>query len=480
MTQRGRGTRLLTASGAAIQGLEPGPALADLARENLAGSPNVRIVMTTFEAADEEPGAYDLIVSATACHWTDPEVSFAKAARLPRPGGSLVLVTNAHGSTGTHTDERVGKPIRDLHRRFALEVGLWSVPTYEGCPRPRGGWGRHRTLSRRLWTQIAHEGRNPGHGEPRVSESRYYRMSRERSGPSRRAVLVAAAVLPLAGCDADDRSASGSSPTPGRRSTSSLDSSHFAALERKHGARLGVYALATGTGAMVAYRADERFAFCSTFKTLAAAAVLHRNPLSHLEERVTYTQADVNSISPITKDHIATGMTIRQLCDAAIRYSDGTAGNLLMRDIGGPARLTAYLRGLQDTISRMDNYEPELNRDPPQDPRDTTTPRAIAAAYHKLVLGEVLTADKRALLTDWLHRNTTGTQRIQAGLPQGWTVADKTGTGDYGRANDIAIVWPPTGAPLVVAIMSDRSGYDTPPEDSLIAETTTRIVSDLT
>jgi beta-lactamase class A len=198
-----------------------------------------------------------------------------------------------------------------------------------------------------------------------------------------------------------------------------------------------VYALATGTGATVAYRADERFAFCSTFKTLATAAVLHRNP--------------------ITKDHIATGMTIRQLCDAAIRYSDGTAGNLLMRDIGGPAQLTAYLRGLGDSISRMDNYEPELNRDRPQDPRDTTTPRAIAADHHKLVLGEALTADKR----------------IRAGLPKGWTVADKTGTGDYGRANDIAIVWPSHTAPLVVAIMSDRPGYNTPPKDSLIAEATT-------
>jgi SAM-dependent methyltransferase len=127
----GQATRLLTASGAAIQGLEPGPALADLARKNLAGSPNVRIVTTTFEAADEKPGAYDLIVSATAFHWTDPDVSFAKAATLLRPGGSLALLTNAHGSTGTHTDERVAQPIRDLHRRFAPEVGSWTFPTHE-------------------------------------------------------------------------------------------------------------------------------------------------------------------------------------------------------------------------------------------------------------------------------------------------------------------------------------------------------------
>ncbi|HZE30045.1 MAG TPA: class A beta-lactamase [Actinoallomurus sp.] len=256
--------------------------------------------------------------------------------------------------------------------------------------------------------------------------------------------------------------------------------SRIAALERKHRSRLGVYALATGTGATVAYRADKRFAFCSTFKTLAAAAVLHRNPLSHLDEHVTYTAADVDSISPITEHHIATGMTIRQLCDAAIRYSDGTAGNLLMRDIGGPAQLTAYLRGLGDTVSRMDDYEPKLNRMSPQSPRDTTTPRVIAADYQKLVLGDALTADKRALLKDWLERNLTGAERIRAGLPKGWTVADKTGTGDYGRTNDIAIVWPPHTAPLVVAIMSDRSGYSTPPKDVLIAETTRQIVSDLT
>ncbi|MGI5233535.1 class A beta-lactamase [Actinoallomurus sp. CA-142502] len=294
---------------------------------------------------------------------------------------------------------------------------------------------------------------------------------------NRRALLVSAALLPLAGCGADRRStARPSSPSPGRGAP---DLSRFAALERRHDARLGVYALATGTGAVVAYRADERFAFCSTFKTLAAAAVLHRNPLSHLDERVTYTRADVDSISPITQHHVATGMTIRQLCDAAIRHSDGTAGNLLVRDLGGPARLTAYLRELGDTVSRMDDYEPKLNRIPPHDPRDTTTPRAIAADYRALVLGDALTADRCTLIGDWLERNTTGATRIRAGLPKGWKVADKTGTGDYGRANDVAIVWPPHTAPLVLAVMSDRSGYGTPPKEPLIAEATRQVVAAL-
>jgi beta-lactamase class A len=285
---------------------------------------------------------------------------------------------------------------------------------------------------------------------------------------------MAAALLPLAGCDEKKSSAPTSTPAARR----SANAPSFTDLERKYGARLGVHAVATGTGATVAYRADERFAFCSTFKTLAAAAVLQRNPLSHLDKRVAYRKSDVNSISPITRNH--TEMTIRELCDAAIRYSDGTAGNLLMRDIGGPRQLTAFLRGLGDPASRMDDYEPYLNRIPPKDPRDTTTPKAIAGDYQKLVLGDALPADKRALVSGWLERNLTGAKRIRAGLPKGWKVADKTGTGDYGRANDVAIVWPPGGAPLVIAIMSDRSGYGSSPQDALIAEAAKRIAAALT
>ncbi|MFI9595966.1 class A beta-lactamase [Nonomuraea sp. NPDC052265] len=313
---------------------------------------------------------------------------------------------------------------------------------------------------------------------------------------SRRALLRVTALLPLAACGtgvrraaeppaspsaasppASSAAASPAAVTPSARPTADV---RLAALERRHGARLGVYALDTGTGTTLAHRADERFAFCSTFKALAAAAVLHRKPLSHLDDRVTFTGADVNSFSPITQHHVADGMTVRQLCDAAIRYSDGTAGNLLMRDIGGPARLTAFLRGLGDTVSRVDHYEPELNRMGPKNPRDTTTPRAIAADYREILLGDVLPPAKRALLEEWLRGTTTGTARIRAGLPKGWKLAHKTGTGDYGRANDIAVVWPPGGAPLVVAVMSDRPGYGTPPEEALIAEATRVIVHSLT
>lgn len=322
-----------------------------------------------------------------------------------------------------------------------------------------------------------------------ASGEQVHRMTFEKVRPSRRALLTAVALAPLAGCATDGGANTPASAGPGHPHSANSavpsrpavpDLSRFVALEREHRARLGVYALATGTGATVTYRADERFALCSTFKTLAAAAVLDRYPLSHLDKRVTYTSADVDSISPITKNHIATGMTIRQLCDAAIRHSDGTAGNLLVRDIGGPAQLTAYLRGLGDGTSRMDHYEPELNRGRPNDPADTTTPRAVATDYRALVLGDALPAAKRTLLSGWLTNNTANPARIRAALPKGWKAADKTGTGDYGRGADIAIVWPPHTPPLVLAVMSDRAGYTTPADDSLIVEATRQILPILT
>lgn len=309
-------------------------------------------------------------------------------------------------------------------------------------------------------------------------------MDSPHTARGRRTLLIGALTLPLAACASSHvppATTSGRSESASGVPGAQADAAHtrFSLLEQKYNARLGVYALATGSGASLAYRPDERFAFCSTFKTLAAAAVLQRHPLSYLNTVVTYTKSDVNSISPITERHIGSGMTIGQLCDAAIRYSDGTAGNLLMRNIGGPGQLTAYLRGLGDATSRMDQYEPELNRDPPDDPRDTTTPRAIAGDYRQIVLGNALTPDKQSLVTDWLKRSATGAHAIRAGVPNGWVVADKTGHGDYGRSHDVAIVWPPGGKPLVIAIMSDRVGYDSKPLYSIISDTASYLTSAL-
>ncbi len=306
-------------------------------------------------------------------------------------------------------------------------------------------------------------------------------MALRHGAVSRRGLLTGALVLPLAACakpEVRTTVAANAAPSPSP-SVDAAERSHFAALERKYDARLGVYAMALGSGLSVAYRPDERFAFCSTFKGLAAAAVLHQHPLSHLDKIVRYAAADINSFSPVTERHIGTGMTIRQLCDAAIRYSDGTAANLLVRDIGGPEKLTAYFRGLGDTVSRMDQYEPQLNRNTHADPRDATTPRALADDYRKVALGTALPGNKRSLLKNWLRHNTTGAKSIRAGIPHGWTVADKTGNGDYGRINDVAIVWPPHTKPLVIAVMSDRKGYDTPPRQPILAAATSYVLTAL-
>ena len=250
-------------------------------------------------------------------------------------------------------------------------------------------------------------------------------------------------------------------------------------LEKKFDARLGVYAM-SDNGSTIEHRADERFAFCSTFKGLATAAILHRNPMSHLDTVVTYTDADLMKSSTITRQHVHTGMKLRDLCDAAVRHSDGTAGNLLLRDVGGPAELTKYLRELGDTETRMDRIEPDLTSATPGDPRDTATPRSLGTDYQRLVLGDALEPEKRAFLKDLLERSTTGAKRIRAGVPQGSRVANKTGTGEHGTVNDIAVVWPPNREPILIAVMSSKAAADAEYDEALVAEAAAYVVKTLT
>lgn len=294
---------------------------------------------------------------------------------------------------------------------------------------------------------------------------------------SRRAFL--GGLLLLAGCAPTTRPSPAPPTGTPQTTTTPPDTGPLRALERRYDARLGVYALATGSGVELAHRADERFAFCSTFKGLAAAAVLDRHPMAHLSTVVRYTRADLMASSFITKDHVDGGMTLRALCDAAVRHSDGTAGNLLLREIGGPAGLTAFARGLGDEVTRMDRVEPHLTSATPGDPRDTSSPRALGTAYRRVLLGDALPADGRAFLRDLMERNTTGNARIRAGVPAGWTVADKTGTGGYATANDIGVVWPPGSEPVVIAIMSSKASRRAERDDTLIAEAAAHVITSL-
>src|SRR5215210_841574 len=227
----------------------------------------------------------------------------------------------------------------------------------------------------------------------------------------------------------------------------------LADLERRHGGRLGVAVLDTATMNGVAHRGDERFPMCSTFKFLAAAYVLARvdRGQESLTRRVVYTQDDLVTYSPVTERHVSAGMTVGELCDAAVTLSDNTAGNLLLDSFGGPAGLTAYMRSLDDGVSRLDRWETELNEAAPGDPRDTTTPLAMVDLLRQTVLGDALSAPSCAQLTAWLVANRTGDMRLRAGVPNGWRVGDKTGTGGHNATNDVAVLWPPGRAPIVVA-----------------------------
>ncbi|WP_405550884.1 class A beta-lactamase [Streptomyces sp. NBC_01171] len=246
----------------------------------------------------------------------------------------------------------------------------------------------------------------------------------------------------------------------------------LAALEKRYGARLGVYAHNPRTGATVAYRADEPFAMCSTFKAIAAAAVLRdHGGRAALGEVIHYPPADILANSEQTKAHQETGMALGDVCAAAIQYSDNTAGNLMLRRIGGPAGLTRFFRSLGDRVSRLDRWETDLNTAVPGDPRDTTTPRALGRTFELLTLGRALSDGDREQLVGWLRGNTTSGKRFGAGLPSNWVLADKTGTGSYATANDLGVAWTGKGTPLLLSVLSTKPAPDAVVDDALIEET---------
>lgn len=226
------------------------------------------------------------------------------------------------------------------------------------------------------------------------------------------------------------------------------------ALERSSGGRLGVAALDLQTGARLAWRADERFPMCSTFKLPLAAFVLQRVDQGHerLDRLLRIDAGALVAHSPVTERHTGeAGITVAELARAAVTLSDNTAANVLLRELGGPAAFTAFERSLGDATSRLDRYEPELNdTTPPADERDTTTPAGMLAGLQQAVLGEALSPASRDLLVRWMRETTTGERRLREPVPPDWRPGDKTGTGAPGTANDVAVFWPPGRQPVLV------------------------------
>ncbi|WP_017797979.1 class A beta-lactamase [Oceanobacillus kimchii] len=254
----------------------------------------------------------------------------------------------------------------------------------------------------------------------------------------------------------------------------------FKKLEDEFDVKLGVYAIDTGSNKEINYQENDRFAYASTFKPLAVGAILQTKSDPELQEVIRYTEEDLVTYSPITEKHVDEGMTLLEISDAAIRYSDNTAANLLLEAIGGPDELETKLRDIGDEIIEVDRYETELNEATPGDIRDTSTPKAMANSLQQYVLEDVLDADRREILTNMLINNTTGDALIRAGVPEGWTVGDKTGAGGYGTRNDIGIIWPEDNEePIVIAIMSSRDVEDADYDDKLIEKATKVVVKEL-
>jgi len=256
----------------------------------------------------------------------------------------------------------------------------------------------------------------------------------------------------------------------------------LAALEQQAGGRLGVSAWRTDDGARIAHRADERFPMCSTFKAMLAAAVLARSVSEQglLQKTIRYTAKELVTYSPLTEEHLADGMTVAELCAATLQHSDNSAANFLMKLLGGPRAVTAFARSIGNQVFQLERWETKLNSAIPGETRDTASPASMAHSLQQLLLGSSLPAPQRQQLETWMRGNLTGDQRIRAGVPAGWSVADKTGSGAYGTVNDIGVAWPASGAPLVIAVYYTREQKDAPTNQDIITAATRIVVSALT
>src|SRR5579859_2420530 len=234
--------------------------------------------------------------------------------------------------------------------------------------------------------------------------------------------------------------------------------------ERASGGHIGVHAENLRTSAKIAWRAHERFVTCSTFKASLAACVLGRvdRGETRLDELIAYGPEDLMEYAPVARQNLEKGaMSVGEMCEAAVELSDNTCANALLARVGGPSALTAFWRSIGDAVSRLDHNEPELNRSPPGDPHDTTTPAAMAGNLRSLILGKALSPDSRERLTGWMLGCKTGDNRLRAGLPKGWRVGDKTGNNGKDAAGDIAVAWSTRGEPVLICAYT-QGGSPTP------------------
>lgn len=306
-----------------------------------------------------------------------------------------------------------------------------------------------------------------------MTSPRHHQHLSGRSASRRTLLAGATALIPLA--YAGGTAASAYSP---EENTSRLDAAQrLRELESRLEGRIGVHAFNSQTQVRFGYRSTERFLFCSVGKVLVVSTILDRaaSDPSLLSRNIDITEEDILPYAPATGQHIGESMSVESLCEAAITLSDNTAANLLVETVGGPNAVTDFVRRTGDVLTRMDRTEPELNDAAGE--LDTTTPAAFCSTLENLALGAALTPEHRLRLTTWLKANTTGADQIRAGVPAGTTVGDKTGAGTHGESNDVAVIWPKNGSPVVLSIFTTSSIADNQAaQKSAIAEAT-RIVT---
>lgn len=251
-------------------------------------------------------------------------------------------------------------------------------------------------------------------------------------------------------------------------------------LEREYEASIGVVALDTATGESVSYGGDRRFGFTSTIKVFAAAEFLRSVHGPDRDELVRWTADEAASAghAPVTSQHVEGGLTYAQLAEAAVRFSDNAALNLVLDRIGGPAALDGALEDLGDATTEVANDEPTLNTIEPGSTEDTTTAAAFTASLATILDGAALSTVDKALLIDWMSDNRTGDALIRAGAPDGWTVADKSG-GAGAIRNDVALVMPPDRDPIIITVLTSRNDPEAAFDDALVARTASVVLNAL-
>ncbi|KTT83107.1 BlaZ-like penicillin-hydrolyzing class A beta-lactamase [Mammaliicoccus sciuri] len=256
-------------------------------------------------------------------------------------------------------------------------------------------------------------------------------------------------------------------------STADATTQDLKKVEDKYDANIGVYALNTATDEEITFNEDKRFAYASTFKAVSSAMLLEKTPHNELNNKVHVSKEDIVPYSPVLEKFINKDITIKKLIEATMLYSDNTANNMIIEELGGYKEVNKRLKSLDDKTTKPSRMEPELNIYDPKSNRDTSTPQAFGKTLNKLINDGRLSKENKAFLIDLMINNKSGDTLIKKGAPKNFKVADKSGQAiTYASRNDVAFVYPKgESKPIVLVIFTNKEGKTDKPNDKVVSET---------